>query len=636
MKPLLHSAILLKANTLFKITLSVICIFICTSSGAQTNQWTWVSGDNTTNNAGIYGTKGTAAAANKPGERNSQNSFIDASGNFWIFGGLDHNGNYYNDLWKYTPGTGLWTWMSGDNTTGNSGVYGTKGTAAGTNKPGARYGQASWIDGSGNFWIFGGRGYDAIGNKGYLNDLWKYNPSTGQWTWISGDNTRNNLGIYGTKGTAAAANKAGGRRYSSGWIDGSGNFWIFGGYGYDGSSATVGNLNDLWKYNPSTAQWTWISGDNIKNVAGVYGTKGTAAATNKPGNRDSQSGWIDGSGNFWIFGGWDISSNLYNDLWMYKPSTGLWTWMSGDNTTNNGGIYGTKGTAAATNKPGSRIGQSAFMDAGGNFYIFGGAGYDNAGTLGGLNDFWRYTTSTGLWTWVNGDNTANSAGVYGTKGTAAATNKPGGRYYQSGWSDAAFNVWIFGGLDISGNNFNDLWKFTSLVTLPIRQVSFEGLNKSDKNFLSWQTIDEINTLSFDIERSENGTDFSVIGSVSAVGKGNNNYSFTDDQLLNGNLYYQLRMQDNDGVFTYSKIIMLSAKQSFKFNVYPNPAKNNITLQIFDNSLLNTYVSLFDPSGRLVNTFRITSWQQNIDLSRVQSGICFLQLSNGKTVKILKE
>jgi len=45
--------------------------------------------------------------------------------------------------------------------------------------PGARNSISSWIDSSGNLWLFGGYGYDSTGNVGYLNDLWQYDPSTG-------------------------------------------------------------------------------------------------------------------------------------------------------------------------------------------------------------------------------------------------------------------------------------------------------------------------------------------------------------------------------------------------------------------------------------------------------------------------
>jgi len=34
----------------------------------------------------------------------------------------------------------------------------------------------NWTDASGNFWLFGGNGFDSAGTQGYLNDLWKYEP----------------------------------------------------------------------------------------------------------------------------------------------------------------------------------------------------------------------------------------------------------------------------------------------------------------------------------------------------------------------------------------------------------------------------------------------------------------------------
>jgi hypothetical protein len=50
------------------------------------------------------------------------------------------------------------------------------GTATAGNIPGARDFTVTWIDESGNFWLFGGLGYDSAATSGYLNDLWKFVP----------------------------------------------------------------------------------------------------------------------------------------------------------------------------------------------------------------------------------------------------------------------------------------------------------------------------------------------------------------------------------------------------------------------------------------------------------------------------
>jgi N-acetylneuraminic acid mutarotase len=239
-----------------------------------------------------------------------------------------------NDLWKYNMATNEWVWMKGNNSRNQLGVYGTQGISDVANKPGGRNLSVSWTDASGNFWLFGGRGYPASGIADRLNDLWKYNIVTNEWTWMDGDNNIDLAGIYGTQGIADAANKPGSRENSVSWTDASGNLWLFGGFGYD-EPGNLGYLSDLWKYNISTNEWTWIKGDNTRYQYGAYGTQGIADVANKPGSRQLSAGWTDASGNFWLLGGQGYDGNSFsgklNDLWKYDIAANEWTWMKGNN-----------------------------------------------------------------------------------------------------------------------------------------------------------------------------------------------------------------------------------------------------------------------------------------------------------------
>ena len=78
-------------------------------------------------------------------------------------------------------------------------------------------------------------------------------------------------------------------------------------------NGATGNLSDLWMYNPTTAQWTWINGSNLVNSAGSYGTFGVAAASNSPPARNLPSSWAVGGGHLWVFGGLSAGGFL-NDL----------------------------------------------------------------------------------------------------------------------------------------------------------------------------------------------------------------------------------------------------------------------------------------------------------------------------------
>jgi N-acetylneuraminic acid mutarotase len=435
------------------------------------NVWDWIAGSNVINANAIYGTQGVASASNVPGARDGSISWTDSSGNLWLFGGLGFpssgSNGYLSDLWQFTPSAGTWEWVSGPNTLSAIGVYGTQGVASTSNAPGGRDDAVSWTDASGNLWLFGGFGTDSVGNSGFLNDLWKFNPAAGTWEWVSGSTTINAIGNYGTQGVASASNVPGARQEAVSWTDASGNLWLFGGFGYP-SSNSYGYLNDLWKFNPTAGTWEWVSGSSSSYTLGTYGTQGNASTTNVPGSRFVATSWIDASGNLWLFGGVEYSasdSGYLNDLWKFDPTAGTWEWVSGSNTAYAGGIYGTQGVASTTNVPGAREGAISWTDASGNLWLFGGDGFVSPST-GNLNDLWEFNPTAGTWEWVSGSNGLNDNGLYGTQGVPSTTNVPGGRLEPISWMDLSGNLWLFGGYgaDSTGSTgyLNDLWEFTPL------------------------------------------------------------------------------------------------------------------------------------------------------------------------------
>ena len=448
-----------------------------------TNLWTWVSGSSLLNcgsngcsQPGVYGTLGIAAAGNVPGGRQQASTWIDSSGNLWLFGGngTDSNGNSgdLNDLWKFNPSTNLWTWMGGSNTIGSNGgqggVYGTLGTPAAGNIPGARVVAESWTDKAGHFWLFGGLGYDSTDANVYLNDLWEFDPSTNLWTWKGGNNNGVTQGVYGTLGTPSAGNIPGARVVASSWTDNAGNLWLFGGWGFDvhGSS---GFLNDLWEFNPSTNQWTWTGGGNTIGTAcavvngynncgqvGVYGTQGVPAAGNMPGARNGSSAWTDSSGNLWLFGGsgfdWTGAFGDLIELWEFNPFTNQWAWMGGNNTVGSGGgqpgVYGTLGVPAPGNIPGARTGAAAWTGSNGNLWLMGGCGFNPSDVQVCLNDLWEYQPADTISPSPAATPSFSLApGSYTTIQTLAITDATPGAtvYYTTNGTAPTINSAVYGG-----------------------------------------------------------------------------------------------------------------------------------------------------------------------------------------------
>lgn len=163
---------------------------------------------------------------------------------------------YLGDFWKYDPVAATWTWLKGSNAINATGVYGTQGLSAASTIPGSRRASATWRDNCGNLWLFGGEGLAASTNDGMLNDLFRYNTTTNEFTWMKGASQINVSSVYGTQGVEAATNIPGSRTYNTWWKDLSGDFWLLGGEEYDSLLFSGDHISDLWRLrvpaNPDT------------------------------------------------------------------------------------------------------------------------------------------------------------------------------------------------------------------------------------------------------------------------------------------------------------------------------------------------------------------------------------------------
>jgi hypothetical protein len=428
-------------------------------------QWTWMSGSSTGNPPLIAATEGVPSVI-PPSARRDAVSWKDAAGNFWVFGGeapYTAGTGYPNDLWRYDPVASEWTLVKVSLGNGVA-VYGTLGVAAVANTPGGRHWASSWIDKSGDLWVFGGIGFDTTNTWGLLNDLWRYHPATDEWTWISGSQNAYALSVYGPLGTATASAVPGARDRGVTFTDSAGDLWIYGGFGDRPDGQTRGALDELWKYSIASGEWALISGDGTVDAPSVYGTLGVAAASNSPGGRIFDVAWQSAPDEVVMYGG-ESYEGYRSDLWKYSTTTGNWIWINGATVPSTPNSYGALGVDDATNTPGARVGSVSWTDAKGNLWLFGG--YSD-GTSAGLlifNDLWEYLASTQHWVWISGSSSPNATGHYGTLGAPNPANVPGARLFSSAWADASGRLWLFGGAGYDGAGsqgyLNDVWVIPS-------------------------------------------------------------------------------------------------------------------------------------------------------------------------------
>ncbi|MEO8770610.1 MAG: kelch repeat-containing protein [Ferruginibacter sp.] len=613
-------------KTLYRLQSLIILLGIILSPGksiSQSNQWTWMNGDNTINQVGIYDLQGSSSPITKPGARSESVSWTDKSGNFWLFGGVGYGSNNYwgplNDLWKYNSSMNEWTWMKGSQQPWGNAVYGTKGVSSANNIPGSRQMSASWVDAVGNIWLFGGNG------SGFFNDLWKYDVVANEWTWVNGDNTTNIRGIYGNKGIASPINKPGARNNPVCWADNAGNLWMFGGNGY-AASGSGGYLGDLWKYNIGSNTWTWMKGDSVIQSQGSYGNRGIPSASNNPGSRMGASCWKDPLGNLWMFGGYGYvqTAGLLNDLWKYNVSTNEWEWVHGDNMTNHFAVYGNRGTTGPSNRPGATVNAVTWTDSTGSLWLFGGRGYTNT-DFGEMNTLWKYNTSINQWAFIKGDYTTYFEGDYGNLQEPAETNRPGSGEQAVTWTDSLGNLWMFGGESYPANSTvtyfkNDLWKFSSMNLLPVSLLSFDGVLQDKNVLLNWIVENEIKFDHYEIEKSINGSVYELLRKVTV---GSRSYDYTDYEAFSSasTVYYRLKMVDIDGKFSYSHIIKFNSRETGQFSLYPNPAKDFTQISFNKNIIGKISVEIIDMTGRLMqkNTCSVNGNYYTMPTYRLAAG-----------------
>lgn len=157
-------------------------------------------------------------------------------------------------------------------------------------------------------------------------------------------------------------------------------------------------------------------------------------------------------------------------------------------------------------------------------------------------------------------------------------------------------------------------------SLPLQLLSFSGEKLSDKNILSWITQSELNTDYFILERSKNGQSFEELTKIKAAGNSSAllRYTSSDYYPFETITYYRLKQVDNDGKFSYSKIIsLLGGGLNFALvKHYPNPAKEEVFFYFLLEENKTFQYEVTDMYGKLVKseTLEMTEPDEYIRLS----------------------
>lgn len=184
----------------------------------------------------------------------------------------------------------------------------------------------------------------------------------------------------------------------------------------------------------------------------------------------------------------------------------------------------------------------------------------------------------------------------------------------------------------------------TLNPLPVSLISFDATPVNQSVKVVWATSNELNNDRYIVEKSYNGTEWSAIGTVKGLGNSNSvaQYSFIDAQPQLGIQYYRLKQVDLNGEFAYSEIkpVAFNHNQHIQVSLFPNPANNQVNINLPSNENMDAKLTVFNALGQVVlELSNLSATNFSFDCSNFETGIYNLELSfdgNVQHVKFLKQ
>ncbi len=171
--------------------------------------------------------------------------------------------------------------------------------------------------------------------------------------------------------------------------------------------------------------------------------------------------------------------------------------------------------------------------------------------------------------------------------------------------------------------------------VPVKFVSFTADQFGADNKISWKIANEYNCKGFEVERSNDGLNFTGIGNV-ALTAGSGSYNFIDKNVNELN-YYRIKEIDYNGNVTYSNIAKV--KRTLRSNkgivqVYPTLCSNEVNVVV--NASDVTKVSIYDISARLLISKSVqtngANQLVNFNTSALSKGTYIVKLINNNVEK----
>ncbi len=152
----------------------------------------------------------------------------------------------------------------------------------------------------------------------------------------------------------------------------------------------------------------------------------------------------------------------------------------------------------------------------------------------------------------------------------------------------------------------------------------------------WQITTELNNKYFAVERSSNAINYSSIAQVNSAATGTaiKEYFYTDKLPVAGTNYYRLKQVDTDGKYTYSKVISLSFLKPGTIQLFPNPAKEQLTVKGLNAAVTST-IAVLDIQGKPLLHFTAKAAAYSFSINKLAAGTYLVRVKDDNGIAVQK-
>ncbi|MBK9759130.1 MAG: T9SS type A sorting domain-containing protein [Flavobacteriales bacterium] len=174
-----------------------------------------------------------------------------------------------------------------------------------------------------------------------------------------------------------------------------------------------------------------------------------------------------------------------------------------------------------------------------------------------------------------------------------------------------------------------------VIVLPVELLSFTGEADGPSNVLIWATGTEHNNDRFELERSSDASQWTLLETVPGVGNSQSTLQYgAIDRYPYELTYYRLRQVDLDGSTTFSDVIAVERERlAGALVLYPNPGSDHFTISAQGDRTIDG-VEVMAADGRVVLRSTAFSAGGHVDLyvSELASGTYLVRITSLSAVR----